>query len=156
MADGLQRKTLLESTSYLDKVFHETLRLIPPVPSHIGVAYEDFELKVSRRRYLVPKGATLMMHNIAGQRSERVWSEPDAFKPERWGEDVSRRQLMAFNLGAHACPGKNLSLLEARVFLAVVLSKFRFELPPGVESAEGYEELLLRPKNRMPLRVFRV
>lgn len=156
MSQGLERKTLMEQTSYLDKVFQEALRLFPLAPALLGKCYKDFDLKVGERSYLIPRGATFVFLNDVGQRCSRLWPDPDRCNPEHWEGGPGEKRLMTFNLGAHACPGRNLSLLEARVFLAMVLSKFRFELPPGVDCTRGEEELLLRPKDRMPLRVFRL
>lgn len=155
MATGLKRETYADTTAYLDKVFHESLRLFPLAPSLAGMAYADFEVFMDGKQFLVPKGAALSWHNIAGQRCERVWPDPDRCNPEHWSDAAVQKRLMTFNLGAHACPGKNLSHLEARLFLAMILSRFRFELPEGVEKVEGFEEMLYRPKDQMPLRVFR-
>jgi len=153
---GLKRDHILESTAYMDNVFNESLRLFPLAPTLAGKCYEDFEVKEGQNTYLVPKGAKLAWHNLSGQRCARIWPDPDRVNPDHWNGNGSKNNLMTFNMGAHACPGKNLSHLEARIFLTMVLSKFRFELPEGVDKTEGYNEFLLRPKDGMPLRVFRL
>lgn len=156
-AAGLQRETLIESTAYLDRVFHESIRLFPLAPALGGLAYADFEVSVGSDTLLIPKGANILFHNVAGQRCDRLWPDPHCCNPEHWNNGAAQdKRLMTFNLGAHACPGKNLSHLEARVFLSMVLSKFRFELPDGVDKVEAFEEVLFRPKDKMPLRVFRL
>ncbi|KAF1782435.1 Cytochrome P450, conserved site [Phytophthora cactorum] len=67
-------------------------------------------------------------------RMPHVWG-PDAaeFKPERWIDSgklisVSAYQFVAFNAGPRLCLGKNLAMLEMKLIVASLLSKYHVEL----------------------------
>ena len=53
--------------------------------------------------YTIPKGTTVMSNLYAVHRDERIWDEPDAFKPSRYldiyGEIIRRRELIPFGIG---------------------------------------------------------
>lgn len=53
------------------------------------------------------------------------------------------------------CPGKPLSLLDGHVFLLMAATRFQFEFSKDGETmhVEYSDDLLLRPKDGMPLAV---
>lgn len=82
----------------------------------------------------------------------------DQMRLNRWNSTSIQEQpfMNTFNNGPHACPGKPLSLLEGHIFLLQVASRFQFSFPPGgADRVEYDEQLLLRPKDAMPLVVTR-
>lgn len=75
-----------------------------------------------------------------------VWG-PDAteFKPERWLDSgkltsVSAFQFVAFNAGPRLCLGKNLAMLEMKLIVATLLSKYyvKVESPENVAYAVSF------------------
>ena len=82
--------------------------------------------------------------------------DPDSVNLSRWTLPIDQQPFIGtFNKGAHACPGKPLSILEAHVFLLCTVKDFIFEFPIGIDNVEYEEDLLLRPKNKMPLIIKR-
>lgn len=47
-----------------------------------------------------------------------------------------KRAFQPFNLGRHSCPGKNIGLMELRIAIAVLISRFEVSLAPGEDGSE--------------------
>ena len=64
---------------------------------------------------------------------ERYWPEPYAFKPERFdtriNPTVNNYMYAPFSLGPRMCIGNRFALVEATVFLAMLVRQFKFRLP---------------------------
>lgn len=93
---------------------------------------EDCVLTSSGSSYYVPAGTRLLVNVWRIQRDERVWSEPNEFKPERFlseaHKDVDVRgqsfELMPFGSGRRACAGTGLGLGLVHLALASLLQGF--------------------------------
>ncbi|KAI8366859.1 cytochrome P450 [Blakeslea trispora] len=119
---------------YINQVMKETLRINGPVSRVVSrKATEDFVLNDK----LIPKGTLVNvdLHNI--HQSEKFWTNPDEFNPERFAEDgegTTRKAgtgmtWLPFGSGARQCIGMNFSLYEQRVFLSMLLRKYTWKLP---------------------------
>ncbi|MBO9466759.1 cytochrome P450 [Tropicibacter sp. R15_0] len=112
-------------------VFRETLRLYPPVPMMVREATcpEQF------RDRKVPVGAQIVLSPWHLHRHDRIWSDPDAFKPERWqGEEAKtcgRDAYLPFSAGPRVCTGAGFAMVEGVLLLAVLLRDLRVERVPG-------------------------
>jgi len=158
MKSGFESKSLLTKTESMQAIFNEAVRLLPPTPMLTGVAYDDFEVAVDGRKYSIAKDTTLNFQVFAGQRSSDFGKCPMQFDPERWEglEGLKSSKLMTYNFGAHSCPGRDMSSLEARVWIPMLLSRFRFELDSDLEDVEvDSSGLHLKPKDGLKLRVFK-
>ena len=173
---------LLDSTSYVKNFFMEALRLYPLAPSLGGECTEDIVISVpihtgdnnsnntndggvddtntttsnqQEQKFTLPKGTNCLFLNFAMQRNSNYLDRPNEIDPDRWEKQLQQQQpfLHTFNNGPHACPGKPLSLLEGQIFLTQIASKFKFEFPPGIDRVMYDEQMLLRPKDGMPLIV---
>lgn len=121
---------------YIAAVFHEALRLYPPVP---------FELKQCEKATtlpdgtFLPKNAILLWCTWAMDRSKLIWgSDADEFKPERWLENGSLISKTAFeypvfNGGPRTCLGKKMAELVSVQVIATLILKFKFEPVDGKE-----------------------
>jgi len=135
-------------------VFRETLRLYPPVPMMVrqNTCPEQF------RNRDVAVGAQIVLSPWHLHRHERIWSEPDAFKPERWQEDTikpcARDGYFPFSSGPRVCTGAGFAMAEGVLLLAMLVRAFRFELVNG-ETPVPVAHLTVRAKNGIRLRVSR-
>ena len=80
----------------------------------------------------VPEGSNVSVNIFLIQRNARFWPQPDAFRPERWGEGGRTPEaFMPFGAGARMCIGNHLALMEAGLIAALVLRDFDLEVPGG-------------------------
>src|SRR5262249_32516552 len=95
----------------------------------------------------------ILIDQLAVLRSDKIWSDPDAFKPERHLGDVkvgrTNTEYMVFGAGKRICPGMNLAILEQRVMLAQCLQMFKWELtdPEDGKTINTGPNFVLQPKN---------
>ncbi|XP_058224965.1 cytochrome P450 78A3 [Rhododendron vialii] len=149
---------------YLPAVVKEVLRLHPPGPllSWSRLAITDTTID----GYHVPVGTTAMVDMWAIMRDPDVWSDPLAFKPERFvslgtaidhqaaefsvfGSDL---RLAPFGSGRRTCPGKTLGLTTVTFWVASLLHKFEW-LPVNQTAVDLSEVLRLSCEMANPLTV---
>ncbi|MCJ1421895.1 hypothetical protein MMC32_008262 [Xylographa parallela] len=98
----------LQSLPYLNAVLEETLRVYPPS------AFAQARIVPPEGAIIcgvaVPGGTSVGVASLAASLSASNWTEPHAFKPERWigepwaGDD--RQAMQPFLLGPRNCVGK--------------------------------------------------
>ncbi|XP_005111347.1 cytochrome P450 2U1 [Aplysia californica] len=122
---------------YLQAVIYETLRLANIVPlSLTHMVTEDTEL----RGYVIPKGAIVVPNLYSALMDEKVWGDPQNFRPERFldsqGNIVKKEELIPFSLGRRVCLGEALAQMELILYLSTMFQRFEFlpadpsNLPP--------------------------
>jgi len=138
--------------TYLNRVLQETMRLYPPV----YVMFREPVVDVKLGGYRVPEGAAIMLPQWAVHRSPRWWTEPDQFDPDRWTRerraDRPRFAHFPFGGGPRACIGKQFSLLEAKIILAVIGQEYRLDYGRD-EPFDLRGSLTMHPENGMPMQV---
>ncbi|KAI8807985.1 cytochrome P450 [Cladochytrium replicatum] len=150
----------LSQCAYLNAVIKEALRLYPSSPvAGPRVACEDTEIRVplsdgSVRTYTIKKGAVVRANIMDMHYDHDLFSDPTSFVPERWLKkddipaDTSLEAVwMPFGGGLRMCMGIQMSLLEQRVVLAMLVRAFKVELSETTRK-EGYKlgpANLLRP-----------
>ncbi|RLN73479.1 hypothetical protein BBO99_00009391, partial [Phytophthora kernoviae] len=118
---------------YLEAALKETLRLHPSVPIEPKHTLHDATLSDGT---FIPAGSTVSLSNYGMARMSQVWG-PDAeeFRPERWLDPttgklitVSAYKFSSFNAGPRLCLGKNLAMLEMKLVVVGLLSRFHLEV----------------------------
>ncbi len=141
----------LSKMRFTKDVFHETLRLYPPVPMYLRDAAEATEF----RGCPVPKGSMVIVSPWHLQRHERLWDNPDEFDPYRWqtdnGKARKRDAFIPFSAGPRVCPGAGFGRIEGVLMLAMFLKAFRFETVGAVPVPVAH--LTVRAKDGIYLRV---
>ncbi|KAF2164936.1 hypothetical protein M409DRAFT_24837 [Zasmidium cellare ATCC 36951] len=140
---------------YLKAVIDESLRIFP-VASFITPRRTPKEGHVIDGER-IPGRTYVSMGQWYMGRSERLFDNPQEFRPERWlaheTSSVSGRQvdevLKPFSMGPRNCIGKLLALAEARLVTAKLVWHFDLELdgeqPNWVEDARFYVLWQLEP-----------
>ncbi len=133
-------------------VFRETLRLYPPVPMLVreNRCPEEF------RGRKVAKGAQVVLSPWHLHRHERLWAEPDAFDPDRWGGEAARvsarEAYMPFSAGPRVCTGAGFAMVEGVLLLAMLVRAFRFGRIAGADPMP-VAHLTVRAKDGIRLKV---
>lgn len=129
----------------------EALRLLPPIWGVQRRATED----VSVGGMSLPSGSTVALSPYVTHRHPRFWSEPEAFRPERFLEADAERHRYAyfpFGGGPRICVGNHVGMLQLKVALGTIISKFRCEL--AAEASDTLEHMVvLRFLHGLPLKL---
>ncbi len=108
-------------------VANETLRLRPAAPFANATANVDTSLG----DYFVPKGTTILLLFRPQALDPKNFSDPLAFKPERWLEASSDPHnpsgQISFGSGPRMCPGRSLALFEMKSLLSMMYKSFDVE-----------------------------
>ncbi|KAH7857668.1 hypothetical protein Vadar_015216 [Vaccinium darrowii] len=144
----------LPNLPYLLAIVKETLRMHPPGPllSWARLAIHDTNVG----GHFIPAGTTAMVNMWAITHDERVWPEPNEFKPERFvEEDVaimgSDLRLAPFGSGRRVCPGKAMGLATVQLWLAQLLQSFEWVAADGGGGVDLAEVLNLSMEMKNPL-----
>ena len=132
----------VENLPFIRAIIDEALRLYPPggMVSRTAKAHDTLGGREIR------PGDTVIIPIYALHRHELLWSEPDAFRPERWAEKpVDRYAYLPFGDGPRICIGMSFAIQEAVIILATILARFRFEPVPG-RDPDPVMILTLRPE----------
>lgn len=119
----------LEKLPYLTAVIQEGLRLCNPVTHRIARQFPEKTLKCHGT--VIPAGTTVSMTALLTHQNEKLFPEPNIYRPERWlGAETKQheRYLVPFNRGARSCLGINLARAELYLILAYVYRRFDFDV----------------------------
>ncbi|KAJ4288365.1 hypothetical protein N0V90_011599 [Kalmusia sp. IMI 367209] len=136
----IQTGQLLSSCTYLRAVLDECMRISPPVS---GTLWRELPVSDAGSNeplvvdgHVVPAGTWVGVNTYALHHNEKYFSEPFAFKPERWlpGDgttDHNRKHVheafAPFGVGSRSCAGKSMAYMEASLVLAKTVWYFDFE-----------------------------
>lgn len=114
-------------------VIHESLRLYPPVSVVSREALKDMRFG----NIFVPKGVNVWTNVLSLHTDPEIWG-PDAynFNPERFSNGITGacelpHLYMPFGVGPRICLGQNLAMVELKILISLIISKFSFTLSPN-------------------------
>ncbi|KAJ6005329.1 hypothetical protein N7451_003273 [Penicillium sp. IBT 35674x] len=149
----------LDSLIYLDAVIKEALRCSPPIPMSLPRYVPEGGRTIDG--YFIPAHAIVSVQPYTVHRAhEDVFPDPDRFLPDRWlGEEgaVERnRYFFAFATGGRGCIGKNLALVEMKILLREVYSRFQTTVASDMEGSMKLDDQIIsaRPKSQTCKLVF--
>lgn len=144
----------LPKLQYIRRIVQEALRLYPPFWTISRRAEQADRLGP----YAIPAGATLMICPYVTHRNPRYWRNPEGFDPDRFeaGEAAARPKYAYFPFGGgpRICLGRNLALMEAEIYLAMLLQRYVLELSP-THRMDAEPMISLRPRYGLPMTVRR-
>jgi cytochrome P450 len=112
----------------LDGVVKESMRLLPPVPIHPRVVALDSEIG----GHHFPAGSEVFLSIFHMHHDRDVFPDPESFTPRRW--ETAKPTVYEYNpfsAGPRMCIGASFAMMEIKIVLAMLLSRFRLALPPG-------------------------
>jgi cytochrome P450 len=138
------RDHLLAGREETGKTVDELLRYIGMAKGMLRVAREDFAWHGQRIR----KGDFVFGMNIAANRDERAWRDPDRIDPER-----NNARSMAFGPGMHFCLGHLLAKMELGEFFNELFGCFEIEILS--EERPWINSFTFRGLEHLPVRITR-
>ncbi|MDM9381508.1 cytochrome P450 [Chlorogloeopsis sp. ULAP01] len=160
---SLTQETLKQMT-YLEQVLKEVLRIAPPVVrSGSRKVLEACEFG----GYSIPKGWDVYYQIPETHQDSQVYTHPEQFDPERFSSerfskgDATRTQdkqklfsHIPFGGGIRECLGKEFARLEMKLFTALLVRDYEWELVPG----QNLERVVLpfsRPRDGLKVKFSR-
>jgi cytochrome P450 len=110
-----------DDTAYLDAVVKEVLRLRPTIPDTGRTLSEP----ASIGGWNLPAGTSVTPSILLLHRRADLYTDPDAFRPERFLDPASSPTWVPFGGGVRRCLGATFATLEMRVVLRAVLTRMR-------------------------------
>lgn len=143
----------LERLELTSRVFHEALRLYPPIWTIPRQAIERDELDGG---IAVERGTIVLVSPFVVHRHPEIWPDPERFDPDRFlpeaVEQRSRLAFLPFGLGPRTCVGGSFAIQEARIITAMVARRFR--LRARSHDRPVLDALVtLKPRGGMRMRV---
>ncbi|XP_074646309.1 steroid 17-alpha-hydroxylase/17,20 lyase-like [Tubulanus polymorphus] len=119
---------------YCEAVMLESMRFCPYGALALHATSTDAKLF----DFDVPKGSQVWANIYASHHDEKIWPDPDEFKPERFiqkdGKIMPRpRSWLTFGAGRRSCIGEPVGRHQVFVFFTSLMQKFRFRFPDGCD-----------------------
>jgi cytochrome P450 len=131
---------------YAEWVVREAMRLYPPAWGIGREATAACEIG----GYHVPAGTQLLIAQWIVHRDPRWWGDAEAFRPERWDNNLARRlprgTYFPFGDGPRICIGNHFAMMEAILILATVAPRFHPKLACN-GPLELVPSITLRPRH---------
>ncbi len=121
----------LKQMTYLDQVLKEVMRLIPPV----GGGFREVIQSCEFNGFRIPQGWSVLYQVGKTHTDQSVYNHPEVFDPERFSpqraEDKPKPfSYIPFGGGVRECLGKEFAKLEMKLFAALLLRHYQWELLP--------------------------
>ena len=111
---------------YLTAVCQETLRIYPIA---VGASIKKLKSPMKIMDYELPAGTVLMPSIYLVHQREDLYPQPKCFKPERFLQrQYSPYEYFPFGGSNRRCIGSALAMLEMKLVLATILSRFELAL----------------------------
>ncbi|XP_074599602.1 cytochrome P450 4C1-like [Brevipalpus obovatus] len=135
----------LNSLPYFEACLKESLRLFPPVPIIQKAAPKD--LKICGQS--IPEGLSLSLHLYFLHKDPEIFPDPEKFDPERFMDSRSQNippfSYVPFSAGPRNCVGQKFALLEMKIFLSLLLMRFKLRSFQKPDEIDASFEIVLRP-----------
>jgi enediyne biosynthesis protein E7 len=149
LAGQVPRADDLPVLPYTARVVKEAMRLYPP-------AGRQFRLTASPAMlsgYLIPAQTPLTVCQYLLHRRPSSFHDPGRFDPERFSATPTAAHPLAyipFGAGERICLGRHYAMLETRLLLALLCTRYRFMFPHPVQPQLA---VTLRPHGHPEVRV---
>jgi cytochrome P450 len=146
----------LDSIPDLENAMLEGQRLHPSVPWAARRTIREMTIE----GYKIPAHTLLWLPYFSSNRSDKFWTNPDQFDPDRFspGRDEHKKhsfQFIPFGGGAHKCIGMHFAKIQVKCFFYQFLQRYKFSVP------ENYNPWLMmvpmpKPVDGLPLKLERI
>ncbi len=131
----------LPELPYLDAVLLEVERLYPPLTFAMRGVLRDFEVG----GYTVRRGDNVAYSAYFTGRDPELYKDPLRFDPDRFvGQKPRPYAMVGFGAGHRPCIGKRFSLLEMRLFVALLFRVFDVQFASAQSDAVFFNPTMQR------------
>ncbi|XP_077240240.1 cytokinin hydroxylase-like [Tasmannia lanceolata] len=133
-------------------VMNEVLRLYSPAPN----AQRQARMDIHVGDVVIPKGTNMWIDVVGMHHDLKLWGDdvnefrPDRFKDELYGGCRHRMGFLPFGFGERICVGRNLSMMEYKIVLSLILTRFSMSISSSYIHSPTIM-LSLRPSCGIPL-----
>ena len=142
----------IDRLTYTEQVVRESLRLYPSAYVLFRQALQDVEIG----GYRIPAGTTVTLPQFRLHADPRFWDDPDAFRPERWTDEMEAElpdyAYFPFGGGPRHCIGMRFAMTELSLLVPTIAQRVAFDLESDPEP-ERQASVTLRPANPIEMRV---
>ncbi|KAJ4434866.1 hypothetical protein ANN_23437 [Periplaneta americana] len=142
--DGKITYEAVQQMGYLDKVVSETLRKYPPLPMLNRECTQSYQ--VPGTDIVLNKGDLTVIPVLGLHHDPKYYPNPEKFDPERFSEEEKAKRhhyvYLPFGEGPRICIGMRFGLMQTKVGLISLLSKYEFSV-----SKETPIPLVMEPKS---------
>ncbi|XP_046382741.1 cytochrome P450 6k1-like [Ischnura elegans] len=128
----------VQGMRYLDMVINETLRKYPPLAVLDRECVRDYHNEEYNLH--VPNGMAVMISLFGLHKDPRYFPDPETFNPDRFSEEnfkkIPNYVYMPFGEGPRNCVGMRFGVMQTKVGLVNILSRFRVELPDHMKGVK--------------------
>jgi cytochrome P450 len=121
----------LSALTYTRMVIQEAMRLQPAAWWVPRTAVADDVID----GYTIPAGAMVVSLTYGIHHHPDFWAQPERFDPERFTSEQIAQQhksaWMPFGMGQRQCIGRDFSIMEAQIILAMLVQRYRLAAEPG-------------------------
>jgi cytochrome P450 len=143
--------TDLAELRYTRAVIEEAMRLLPAVWT-IG---RELQQDITLGEHTLAAGTQVLIPLWVLHRDPRWFTDPLAFRPERWldglRERLPRMAYLPFGGGPRVCIGNHFALLEAVLLLATFAQRVQLVATGG--RPRLFPSITLRPRGGVPMRI---
>ncbi len=151
--DSVINHETIKDLHYLEATIMESMRLCPPVTEHDRLCTRDCVVNGIK----IPVGTKIQMPTYAAHYNEEFWPEPKKFEPERFLKENADKIIpytwRPFGGGNRVCIGQRFAMIEIKIFLAKLLSKFRIVATPKTVLEYVKGDLFLLHYNEMVVKL---
>ncbi|XP_055696565.1 probable cytochrome P450 6a23 [Lutzomyia longipalpis] len=121
--------------NYIDQVINESMRKHPIGDNLIRICIKDYN--VPGTKHVIEKGTTVMVPVYGIHHDPQIYPDPEKFDPDRFTEEnIKNRHPCAwlpFGEGPRNCIGMRFGMMQTRVGLGHVLTKYRVKTSPKTQ-----------------------
>jgi len=135
--------------SYLTGVINEGMRMWPVVT---GGNFRAIEKESELFGEKFQPGTVIFFPTYLIHKSPAYWERPEEFNPDR---KFDHRYFFPFSRAPRDCLGRNLAMLEIRLFTVGFTQRFEIEFkdPNDAKNLSGYDMGTMRPRGEIKLRI---
>ncbi|XP_072041940.1 cytochrome P450 4F4-like [Amphiura filiformis] len=144
----------LKSLPFTTMFIKESLRFHAPVPAILRKLLQDVTFPDGT---VLPKGTSVVVSPLATHHHPLYWENPEVFDPYRFLPERSKDRhsyaYIPFSAGPRNCLGKNFTMNEIKVAIAMTVHRFQIDVDPD-KTPEWSQRIILTSLNGIHLKFY--